>query len=125
MNLVTQDNVTNVYNGTLPAAGVAGFEGSFRIAVPSLKGGDKASLYTKIEEDNISTVDLSGSNLNSFVQATKSPQFATDTKGEVSVSISDIAGISSAYFETYDAERYSVFYENGNVEDFNIRSSYF
>ncbi len=117
MNLVAQDDVTNVYNGTLPAAGVAGFEGSFRIAVPSLKGGDKASLYTKIEEDNISTVDLSGSNLNSFVQATKSPQFATDTKGEVSVSISDIAGISSAYFETYDAERYSVFYENGNVED--------
>ena len=101
-------------NGGLPSAGQ--YHGTFSLASPQIQKEDKASLYTRLEQENVSNVDLTGSNLNVFVQATKSPQFTTDAGGNLNFSISDITGISSAYFEPYSNTRYSLHYEDGNVE---------
>ena len=116
--LTAVTGVDNHFNGALPTAG-NDYKGTFKIVYPKFLNEDKASLYAKLEKDNISNVDLSGSNLNSWVQASKSPQHTTDAGGNLSISISDITGISSAYFDSYSAEKYSVHYESGSVEPLN------
>ena len=108
LTLAAVSDVVGVCDGQLPTSS---FSGTFSFGAPSIQNNDQAFLYAKLNSKNISDVDLSGSDLIVRKQVTKS----TSNVGSVSITLAD-AGISSAYFLPYDAERYSAFYEDGTVD---------
>jgi len=108
MTLIGVTTVAGVCDGQLPTSSVSS---TFALGVPSIQNEEQAFLYAKLNSKNISDVNLASSNLTVNRQVTKS----TSNVGSVSVTLSDV-GISSAFFEPYDSERYSVFYEDGTVD---------
>ena len=74
---------------------------------------ENTGLFAELQEKNISDVDLTGSELTIKAQITGR---STDAVGTLTFSVSDLVGISSALFETFDNDRYSVHLSNGNVE---------
>lgn len=109
LNLASVPNVSGVCTGTLPSSTVFT---TFSIGVPSVQNEDKSSLYAKLDAKNISDVNLIGSDLTVKRQATGR---STNSVGNLAVTIADV-GITSAYFEPYDEERYSVIYSDGVVD---------
>ena len=102
--------VTGVCAGGLPSAAVL-----TPITVGSPIVTDGGGLFAKIDDDNISTVNLATSNLLITKQVTEQ---TTDAAGGLSIPISNSkVGLSSALFETFDAERYFVTYTGGDIED--------
>jgi len=110
LKLATVPNVTDVCNGSLPSSSELT---TFSIGVPQITNQEEAYLYAPINESNISSVNLSGSNLLISKQITGQ---TTDSTGALSLNVSS-TGISSAFFENFDSERYSVFYSDGSIED--------
>jgi hypothetical protein len=77
---------------------------------------NNGSLYVNLPKSNISSVDLSSSSL-SFKSQTIN-QFSTGS-GTFTVDSSNFnlsAGISTAFFESFDQERYSVHYTDRTIE---------
>lgn len=109
LNLASVPNVSGVCTGTLPSSTVFT---TFSIGVPSVQNEDKSSLYAKLDAKNVSDVNLIGSDLTVKRQATGR---STNSVGNLAVTIADV-GITSAYFEPYDEERYSVIYSDGTVD---------
>ena len=68
-----------------------------------------------MEDDNVSTVNLASSNLLVSKQVTG--QSTNSVTGALSIPIIMLIGLTSALFETFDAERYYVAYSDGTVED--------
>ena len=85
---------------------------TFSIGNPQLLNVDKASLYTPLPKKNISNVSLDNSNLLIGAQVTGK---TTNASGQLTVNLSDVTGITSAFFEAYDAEKYSIHYSNGGI----------
>ena len=110
LQLATVPTVSGVCNGAFPTTEVLT---TFNVGIPQVRNQDEASLYAPLSNQNISSVDLSGSNLLVSYQLTGQ---STDSTGSLTVNVS-ATGISSAFFENYDSERYSVFYANGTIED--------
>lgn len=108
-------NVTNVCVGELPSSEITST--SFSLGIPSIKN-TKSSLYAKLNNNNISSVDLSNSSLTVNKQITGK---STSAAGDLTLSITSDVGISSSYFSTFTPGRYSIFYQNGTVE--NLSSS--
>ena len=108
MTVAAVQSVSNVCSGALPSSNV---DVRFSIGVPLVK--ESGGLYAPLEEKNISSVNLSRSNLLVSKQLTEQE---TSSTGSLSINVS-ATGISSAFFEPFDAERYSVFYSNGTIED--------
>ena len=73
---------------------------------------DNAGLYSPLGFNNVSDVDLS----NSSLLVTKPITGKTSSSGTLQVNVSD-TGISSAFYSSFDAERYSVHYNDGAIED--------
>lgn len=107
-------NVSGVCVGELPSTQVTS---TFSLGVPSIKN-TKSTLYTKLNNTNISSVDLSNSSLTVNKQITGK---STSASGELTLSIASDVGISSSYFSTFTPGRYSIFYSDGTVE--NLSSS--
>ena len=99
--------VSGVCHGPLPSGTVTV---PFSIGYPEVK--NSGGLYSKLSSDNISSVNLSGSNITINSQLREQ---TTDVNGRTTLSIP--TGITSAFFETFDPERYSVFYADGSIED--------
>jgi len=110
LQLTTVPTATGICNGALPTSDIIT---TFGIGYPQITNQEEASLYARIDESNISSVDLSGSNLLVSSQITGE---STDSTGALSVNIS-ATGISSAFFENYDTERYAVIYSDGTIAD--------
>jgi hypothetical protein len=110
MTVGTVPTVSGVCNGALP---VSNTTTTFSLGVPDIKNEDRASLYTPLNQQNISSVDLTNSDLLVTQQIN---ELSTNSVGSLSVTVSSV-GITSAFFESFDAERYSVFYSNGTVEN--------
>jgi len=108
MQLAATATVSGICNGALPDSS---YSGTFKIASPLLQ--DKGGLYAKLGSSNVSTVNLGSSTLKILKQITGESTTA-GTIGTMTVDISQ-TGISSAFFDTFDAERYSVIYSNGTV----------
>ena len=108
LTVVAVNNVVEVCDGTLPSATQTV---TFSIGSPSVF--DTGGLYAKIDADNVSSVSLADSNLIVTKQVTLE---STDANGRMNIPISSV-GISSALFEAFDAERYSIFYQDGTIED--------
>jgi hypothetical protein len=86
---------------------------TFSLGLPKIQNEDNPSLYVKLPNNDISYVNLNDSSLEISGQF---KQLSTNSSGDLSVNISNL-GITSAFFNTFDTQRYSIFYENGSVED--------
>ena len=110
MQLGTVPNVTNVNSGALPINSISLIP--FKIGYPELRNQDNIGLYTPLNAKNISNVNLSGADLIVQTQVT---ELSTNSVGTLTINAAS-TGISSAFFESFDAERYSVHYLNGSIE---------
>jgi hypothetical protein len=111
MTVVALDSdVSGICDKTLPSSATE--TTTFSIGNPQLLNVDKASLYTPLPKKNISSVGLDNSNLLISSQVTGK---STNANGQLTVNLSDVTGITSAFFEAYDAEKYSVHYSNGTI----------
>ena len=108
LTVVADTTVDQVCSGALPAST---YSGTFAFGNPVVR--ESGGLYSKLNSDDVASVDLYGSNLVVSRQVTEE---STDATGSLTVPISSV-GITSALFEAFDSERYSVFYQNGTVED--------
>jgi hypothetical protein len=111
MNIVGIATVSNICNG---AVGIA-TNISFSIGSPSIKNLDKGFLYAELPNANISSIDLNDSVLSFSAQSTS----AISSNSPIVLSVSDFSlpsGLSTALFESFDEERYSVHYSDGTTE---------
>jgi hypothetical protein len=100
-------SVTGVCDGSLPAStiNVPIFLSNSEINSP-----EKSSLYSILPATNIASVDLNDSQLVLSEQITSQ---STNGSGVLTFPISSI-GISSAFFESFDEDRYSIHYSDGS-----------
>jgi len=113
--LDTTATIPGVGEGSLPGITTSS---TFSIAVPRITNLDKSSLYAELPKKNISSVNLSDSSLIITKQVTGQTTTSTGTLTITASTVLDAsAGITSAFFESFDAERYSVHYSDGTTED--------
>jgi len=90
----------------------------FSLMEPKILNLASAGLYTNLPKQNIASVDLSQSNLTITKQITGK---STNAFGSLTITTSEAldasSGITSVFFETFDAERYSVHYDDGITEE--------
>ena len=117
---VSSDGLTVTLSGVSTVLGVCdgGIPNSqtsatFSAGVPTIQNEENAFLYAKLNNKNISSVNLTNSELRINRQATGK---STNIVGTLSLSLSDV-GITSAYFDSFDVERYTVFYDDGTIDN--------
>ena len=104
-------DVSGVCEGGLPSAAV-----QTNLIVGSPIVSDRGGLFAPVGSDDVSTVNLANSNLMISKQVTG--QATNAVTGALSIPITNASiGLTSALFETFDAERYYVAYSDGSVED--------
>ncbi len=101
------DTVTGIATGSIGIATNV----SLSIATPQVVDTDNSGLYTPIEQSNISDVNLSGSKLAIVNQITNQ---STDGNGTLTLNLP--TGITSAYFDNFDTQKYSIHYNDGTTE---------
>ena len=111
LNSITVTAITTV-NGVFAGGKAADGTYNIELAVPELKNNDNASLYAKLPDSNISSVDLSDSQLSITRQITGQ---STNGSGQLTFNLSSVSGITSAFFDSFDQERYSVHYSGGGI----------
>ena len=104
-------DVSGVCEGGLPSAAV-----QTNLIVGSPIVSDKGGLFAPVGSNDVSTVNLANSNLMISKQVTG--QATNSVTGALSIPITNASiGLTSALFETFDAERYYVAYSDGSIED--------
>ena len=86
----------------------------FHVARPAIVNNEESGLYATIDQENISDVSLANADLSIKSQMTS---LSTNAVGTMTVQVVDVVGVTTAFFEPFDAERYSVHYSDGSVED--------
>ena len=113
-------SITGVNNGGILAAGIS-TNSTFRIKVPRITNIRDTGLFTKLPKTNISQINTSNSNLIISRQLTNQG-ITNDGNGLGSITLTSQAGIAattgitSAFFEPFDAEKYSIHYTDGSTE---------
>jgi len=110
MTLAGIPTVFGVCDGAIPSSNETV---TFSLGVPSIKNEENSFLYSKLNHKNISNVDISNSSLIITRQITGK---TTDSNGDLTVTTADV-GISSVFFQPFDEERYSIFYDDGSIEN--------
>lgn len=110
MTLSAVHTVDSVCDGSLPSSTETV---QFRRGRSTIRNEQEGYLYSPLDDGNIATVDFSGSDLKCVVEATGK---TTNSSGVLTLSASDIVGLSDILFESFDEERYSVIYSDGHVE---------
>ena len=94
--------------------GIVGFTSTsaISVAVPQIIDRDTSGLYTPIETPNVSDVSLEDSELviSSQIKA------KTPSSGGLTVNVSDLTGIQTAFFSNFDTQKYSISYSDGTIE---------
>ena len=108
ITLSTVPTVSNVCDGTI----ANGQSVTFSLGSPNISNKENASLFTELPASNIADINFLNSNINVSKQVTSK---STDGDGRLTVSISDV-GISSAFFDAFDEEKYSIIYSDGSIE---------
>jgi hypothetical protein len=103
----TTTSVTNVCDGSLPTTG----QYEVLIGSPTIRNNTSGFLYAELPDRNISSVNLSGSNISISSQITKNV-----SSNSLSFNTSDFVGITSSFLQTFDEERYSIHYSDGVIE---------
>jgi hypothetical protein len=99
--------VSGVYS---PTVGVGTYK--VTLGAPIIRNEGAGYLYAQLPDSNISSVNLSDSLLTASEQITGE---TTDGSGVLTFNLSQITGITSAFFTTFDQERYSVHYSGGGI----------
>jgi hypothetical protein len=102
--------VFGVCDGGVPGSGTV--DATFTIGLPKVQNEDNAFLYAKLSSPNVSTVDLNSSTVTIVKQVNGQ---STSPSGNLSLNTNTL-GFSSAFFEPYDSDRYSIIYNDGAVE---------
>jgi len=114
MTLVGVSSVAGVCDGGLPLSQTST---TFSIGSPRIRNETNAFLYARLPSANVSSTNLSDSILTfksqSNVTLTPSSNTLTINSGNFDLGISS----STARFETFDEERYSIHYADGTIED--------
>ena len=110
ISLASVQSISGICNGALP--GTTNTTTTFAFGVPNIKLEDNKGLFAKIGNDNVSDVNLSNSNL--VVTKSITGQTSGGT-GVLSMAVS-ASGISSAFFDAFDEEKYSIHYADGSTE---------
>ena len=115
---ITLDNigiaVTNVFNNALPTT--SDVNGTVPVSfdafamAPNIQSG--GGLYAPLGNSNISSIDLTGATLTISEQIVDED---TSSTGELEIDLAAV-GITSAAYETFDQERYSVTYEDTGAQ---------
>ena len=110
ISLAAVASITGICNGALP--GTTNTTTTFAFGVPNIKIENNKGLFANIGDKNISDINLSNSNL---VVGKSIINQSTSGSGALSMAVG-ASGISSAFFDAFDEERYSIHYANGLVE---------
>ena len=106
-------------NGVMDGDGITSgtLNTNFTIKVPKIVKANQTGIFARLPKKNISIVDTSNSNLI----ISKQVQNVSVTSNKATLSTGDVldasAGITSAFFEPFDAEKYSIHYSNGTIEE--------
>jgi hypothetical protein len=84
----------------------------FTIGIAKIRKDKDGSLYAPLPNSNISSLNLNDSNLVVSQQITGE---TTDGSGVMTFNTSQITGITSVFFQPFDAERYSIHYSNSGI----------
>jgi len=107
--------VTGVNQETILAAGIS-TNSTFRIKVPKITNPRESGLFARLPKKNVSIIDTSNSNL---IVSRQLPNTSINTNKitlSSQVGLAATVGITSAFFEPFDAEKYSIHYPDGSVE---------
>ena len=88
---------------------------SFSIGYPSINNLEKGFLYAEVPNTNLSSIDLNDSILTFSAQSTS----AKSSSSPIVLSVSDFSlpsGLTTALFQAFDEERYSVHYTDGTTQ---------
>ena len=110
ITLAAVNNVTGVCNGSVPSTLTTT---TFAFGVPNINLNENKGLYAELGNRNVSDIDLSTANLTVGTNITGE---STDGSGILTFDLA-ASGISSAFYDGFDAERYSVHYSNGTIAD--------
>ena len=110
MTLSAVVNVKGVCDGSLPSSTTTV---QFKRGRSSIRNEEQGFLYAPLDDGNIATVDFTGSDLKAVVEATGK---TTNSSGVLTLSASDISGLTDILFEAFDEERYSIIYSDGKIE---------
>ena len=103
-------SVTGICNGALPTGATKST--TFSFGVPNINLNENKGLYAELGNRNISDINLSTANL---VVGKNITGESTDGSGVLTFDLA-ASGISSAFYDSFDEERYSVHYSNGSIE---------
>ena len=108
--LTPSENITGVINGNI----VNGTYSNLKLATTKIRNAQNSYLYANLGEKNVSSVNLSNSNLVISQQIDQSKGL-TVSNNSLSFNLSSVsAGITSAFFMPFDQERYSVHYSSSD-----------
>ena len=111
IKLASVPTIPGVCNGGLPNV-ATGISPTFAFGVATINSNETKGLYAPLGANNISDVNLSNSTL---VVSKNITGETTDGSGELTFNVA-ASGITSAFYENFDAERYTVTYANGSIE---------
>jgi len=112
--LDTTAAITGIAEGSLPA-GIT--TSTFSVVAPRVTKLSDSSLFSVLPKKNIASVNLSSSNLVITKQITGKTTSATGTLTIASSDLLDVSlGVTTAFYEPFDAEKYSIHYSNGTTE---------
>jgi len=103
--------VTGVYSNTSADGNY-----TFSMMVPRIINTGSTGLYSALPVQNIASVDLSGAQLIITKQINGKSVVANSMQITVADAIDASAGITSVFYEAFDAERYSIHYSDGSIE---------
>ncbi|MBU46044.1 MAG: hypothetical protein CMD28_01310 [Flavobacteriales bacterium] len=122
---VSPDKKTLTVAGVPEVVGITtGFVGvstgvALSIVRPQIIDNQESGLYSVLDIPNVSAVDLSSSELEISAQVLNK----TPSSGSLVVNVTDITGITSAFFSNFDTQKYSISYSDGSIE--NLTSDQF
>ena len=107
--------VTGVNNKNILAAGIS-TNSTFRIKSPRITNLTRGGLYARLPKKNISIIDTSNSNLVISKQLLNQSISSGAITISSQVGLAATVGITSAFFEPFDSEKYSIHYTDGSIE---------
>ena len=115
LTLATTQTVSGINNGaTLSTSGTT--TTPFRIKVPKVLNLDKSGIFTELPKQNIESVNFADSNLIISRQIPNQTVASNSLTLSSQAGLNVNAGITSAFFEPFDAEKYSITYQDGSIE---------
>ena len=90
---------------------------TFSMMVPKIRDEGTEGLYATMPVNATASVDLSSSNLTITKQITGLSVSSNELTLNVSDALDANSGITDVFYESFDAERYSIHYSNGEIEE--------